>query len=98
MRSPLTFSFSTDGTRSAKDVELPEILTQNDMLILADEYGIALCGVEDMRDSIMQSRLPGWWIQKNYPEGADILLRHTNALAYQYTIDMEQAKTHPAAA
>lgn len=80
-----------------EDVELPEILTQRDMAHLVDEYDISTCGAEDICDSVRHSPLKGWYIPNNYPEGADILLRDTQLLAYRHTIDIQQPVTRPSA-
>lgn len=63
-------------------VELPYITSNRGIEELAEVFGLSLAGVEDMRDSVEQANLPGWWIPSNYPDGADILLTNTDSLEY----------------
>lgn len=66
----------------AVDVDLPEIVSMRDMAAFTQEHGISLGGVEEMRDSIADSGLPGWIIPGNYPDGDDILLVETDVLDF----------------
>jgi len=66
----------------ATDIQLPVISSARAMQAFAEEHGIRLTGVEDMRDTADQSGIPGWIIPNNYPEGDDILLVDTSALDY----------------
>lgn len=68
--------------RLFEDVRLYEILSQADMQMLADEFQISLCGVEEMRESVDDSGIPGWVIPNNYPSGDDILLSDVSVLEY----------------
>lgn len=71
--------------RLAEDVYLPLIQSRYEMTELAEEHGICLDGVEEIRDSIMMSELSGWWIPNNYPDGDDILLKDTSLLDHVST-------------
>lgn len=71
--------------RLAEDLALPEIHSQADMAALADEHNLSLVGVEDMRESVANSDLPGWIVPHNYPTGADILVSQTHLLDYVVT-------------
>lgn len=68
-----------------EDVRLPEITSSRQMQMFAEEHGICLLGVEEMRESVEQAGIPGWVIPNNYPDGDDILLVSTGALDYQET-------------
>ncbi len=64
-------------------VDLPLIESRGDMETFCEEHGIGLCGVEEMRDGILSSGLPGWLVAGNYPcGGADILLVDAGDLEY----------------
>lgn len=67
------------------DVELHLIRSTVDIEMLAEEHGISFDGVEEMRDSVSDSGIPGWVIPNNYPEGADILIADTGVLRYVQT-------------
>ena len=68
--------------RLVEPVVLPLITSSRDIEQLADVFGLSLAGVEEMRSSVEQANLPGWWIPSNYPDGADILLTSTGSLEY----------------
>lgn len=69
-------------------LELPVILSRQDMQDLADEHNIELSGVDAMRESVADAGLPGWVIPYNYPDGDDILIVDTDILAYQATKEL----------
>ena len=69
-----------------EDVSLPVIRSQRAMAQFAEDNGISLNGVEEIRDSLLRSELPGWWIPNNYPDGDDILLKDTSILDHVKTI------------
>lgn len=60
--------------RLCKDIQLPLISSQAAMRDFAEQHGISLFGVEEMRDTVSQSGIAGWVVLKNYPEGDDILV------------------------
>lgn len=68
-----------------EDLELPDIYSSREMQDFAEEHGIELGGVDEMRDSIAMSGLPGWILPHNYPDGDDILIVHTGALEFRST-------------
>lgn len=64
-------------------VDLPLIDSRASMEVFCEEHGIGLYGVEEMRDGILTSGLPGWFVAGNYPcGGADILLADAVALEF----------------
>lgn len=71
--------------RLTEDVELHHVTSARQMQALAEEHGLELCGVEEMRESVEASGIPGWVIPKNYPNGDDILIANTRALDYVRT-------------
>lgn len=68
--------------RTTDDLLLPVVTGLPELDELAEEFHLGLTGVEEMRESIQLSGLPGWWIPNNYPDGDDILLSQTHALEY----------------
>lgn len=77
-----------------EDVELHLIRSAADLSEMAEEHDISFDGVEEMRDSVIDSGIPGWVIPNNYPEGADILMANTGALRYESTRAIESAPTN----
>lgn len=69
----------------AADVRLPEITSPRQMQMFAEEHGICLLGVEEMRESVEEAGIPGWVIPNNYPNGDDILLVDTSILNFDST-------------
>lgn len=65
-----------------EDVEVFLIESKQDLSELSESHGICFDGVEDMRDSALDSGIPGWIIPKNYPTGADILITKTGCLEF----------------
>jgi hypothetical protein len=78
-----------------EDVELHLITGQHDLEDLAEEFGIDFGGVEEMRDSVSYSGIPGWVIPNNYPEGADILLVRTGALRLEKSVPLKPPEPAP---
>lgn len=74
-----------------EDVELHLIQSAADLSMMSEEHGISFDGVEEMRDTVIDSGIPGWVIPNNYPEGADILMANTGALRHESTRVMEPA-------
>lgn len=69
--------------RLPRPVELPLIESRSDMQEFCEAHGIDLHGVEEMRDGILASGQPGWFVAGNYPcGGADILLVEAGALDF----------------
>ncbi len=68
------------------DIALYEILSDHDLQALSDEHQLGFSGVEDMRDSVEASGIPGWCIPYNYPDGDDILIVDTSGLEYIETV------------
>ncbi|WP_321935305.1 hypothetical protein [Paraburkholderia sp. J8-2] len=66
----------------AEDLELHLVSSQRAMAQLADEHDIAVTGVEEMRESVEASGIPGWVIPGNYADGDDILIVRTDLLDY----------------
>lgn len=71
--------------RLAEPVQLHEILSSREMSEFAEEYGISLCGVSEMRESVADSGISGWIIPFNYQDGDDVLIADTSALEYVAT-------------
>lgn len=79
--------------RVTEDLELHEIRSPRAMQDFAEEHGISLTGVEDMRDTVETSGIPGWVIPNNYPDGDDILIADAGSLEHFETltlVDKEQ--------
>lgn len=70
-----------------EDLALHEIYSAREMQAFADEHNLCLLGVEDMRESIEASGIPGWRIPSNYPDGDDIVIAstHLDSLTYLKT-------------
>lgn len=71
-----------------QDVELHLIESTADLQALSEEHDISFDGVEEMRDGVYSSGIPGWVIPHNYPEGADIMLADTGVLRLESTITL----------
>jgi hypothetical protein len=77
------------------DVELHLIRSKADTTALEEEHGISFFGVEEMRDTVVNSGIPGWVIPNNYPEGADILIVDTGVLRYMKTTVLDEPLQAP---
>lgn len=78
-----------------EDLELRLIRGRADMVELEETHGISFAGVEDMRDTVEASGIPGWFIPNNYPEGADILIVDTTPLRHVKTEALDEAQAAP---
>lgn len=78
-----------------EDVMLHQIGSARQMQEFAEEHGLDLCGVEEMRDSVEASGIPGWVIPNNYPDGDDILIVDTSVLDYVETRPVSTADQKP---
>ena len=79
--------------RLIRDIDLPDIYSVREMQDFAEKHGICLAGVEDMKETVEASGIPGWVLPNNYPNGDDILIVDTGFLEYVSTVKLEPALT-----
>jgi len=75
--------------RLAKRIELNDIHSPREMLEFAEEHGIGLYGVDDMKEGVESSGIAGWIIPNNYPDGDDILIADASVLEHVETHVMD---------